>query len=55
MNIVDALLVEFRESIIPAIPKIITSLSDGESSVRQAGADALLKLSEKGKVSNFLT
>jgi HEAT repeat protein len=40
---------EFRESIVSAIPRIITFLSDSDSYVRLAGAVALSKLSEQGK------
>lgn len=38
-----------------AIPKIIAFLSDNVPDVREAGADALANLSEKGKVSKILT
>ena len=55
LNVVDVLLAEFRESIRPAIPRIIDLLSHGELNVRGAAADALSKLSEHGKVSKFLT
>ena len=55
MNVVDVLLVEFRESIELAIPHIISLLSDSESHVREAGVDALSKLSEQCKALNFLT
>ena len=50
-----ALVVEFRESIRPAIPQIIAFLNHGDLNDRTTGADALAKLSEQGKVSNFLT
>ena len=50
LNNTDVLVAEFRESIRPAIPKIGSLLSDGQWSVRVAGADALSKLSEQGKV-----
>ena len=46
----DVFVAEFRESIRPVIPEIVSLLSDGERSVRIAGADALSKLSEHGKV-----
>ena len=56
MNVINSILAaEFRESLGQAIPQIITLLSHREWYVRQAGADALSKLSEQGKVSNFLT
>ena len=45
---------EFQETIRLAIPQIITFLSNDKWFIRQAGADALLKLSEQGKISNFL-
>ena len=54
LNVVDVLVAEFRESIKPAIPRIIVLLSDKELDVRKAAVDALLKFSEQGKVSNFL-
>jgi len=44
------ILVEFRESIQPAIPHIISLLSHKTSYARKAGADALSKLSEQGNV-----
>ena len=53
MNVADVLVADFRESIRRAIPQIVSLLSDGESDVRWAGADALSKLSEQGKVLNF--
>jgi hypothetical protein len=40
---------------MPAIPHIIDLLWDRELIIRRAGADALSKLSEKGKVLNFLS
>ena len=55
LNDADVLVAEFRESIMPAIPEIISLLSDSDLSVRMAGADALSELSEQGKVSKFLT
>jgi hypothetical protein len=55
MNIVDVLVADFRGSIMHAIPEIISLLSDRESKVRMTGADALVKLSEQGKVSKILT
>ena len=55
LNDADVLVAEFRESIMPAIPEIISLLSDSNLSVRMAGADALSELSEQGNVSKFLT
>ena len=46
----DVVAAEFRESIRLAIPEIFSLLSDGEGNVRIAGAGALSKLSEQGKV-----
>ena len=46
----DVFVAEFRESIGHAIPEIVSLLSDGDWNVRIAGADALSKLSEQGKV-----
>ena len=53
----DVLAAEFRELIRPAIPQIISLLSDIDLDVRRVGADALVKLSEQGelKISNILT
>ena len=48
-------LAEFRELVEPVIPHIIALLGDKERNVRKAAADALSKLSEQGKVSNFLS
>ena len=53
LTVVDVLVAEFRESISPIIPEIISLLFDWEINVRKAAADALWKLSEQGKVSNF--
>ena len=50
----DVLVAEFRESIKPAVPEIISFLSDSELNVCMAAADALSKLSEKSKLSKFL-
>ena len=55
LNNADLLVAELRESIRPAIPKIITLIGDGDRNVRIACADALSKLSEQGKVSKFPT
>ena len=40
---------EFRESIRPAIPQIITLLSDSDSDVRKVGTNVLSYLSEQGE------
>ena len=40
MNVIDVLVAEFRESIRPHIPEIISLLSDSVLDVRRAGADA---------------
>lgn len=53
-TVADILLAEFRESITPAIPKLIALLSDRNLDVRMAGAHALLKLSEQGKFCYFM-
>ena len=56
--VVDVLVAEFRESIRPAIPKMITLLTwvgSWESARFEAVANALTILSEQGKVSSFLT
>ena len=45
---------EFRESIRPAIPQIFVFLVHKDRDVREAGADALARFSEQGKVSNLL-
>ena len=50
MNIADVLVAKYRESIMIAIPQIIALLSDKMTYVREAGADALSKLSEQGEV-----
>ena len=46
----DLFVAEFHESIQCYIPEIVSLLSDVQWSVRIAGAYALLKLSEQGKV-----
>ena len=46
---------EFRELVRVAIPQIIALISRRELNARRAGIDALSKLSEQGKASNFLT
>jgi HEAT repeat protein len=40
---------EFRPAIVDSIPRLVTFLMDSDSYVRGAGANALAKLSEKGK------
>ena len=55
MNVIDVLVAEFRESIKVAIPEMITLLRSGDSNIRKVAVNALLKLSEIGKVLNFLT
>ena len=49
LNNADVLIAEFRESIGRAISEIISLLNAGYWGVRMAGADALSKLSERGK------
>ena len=46
----DIFVAEYRESIRPAIPQIISLLSNSDSDVRRTGADALSKLSGHGKI-----
>ena len=53
LNVADVLVAEFRESIRHAIPQIVSLLTNGERNARIAGADALSKLSEQGKVYIF--
>ena len=53
LNIADVLVAEFRELIRPAIRQIIALLSHNEWEVREAGADALSKLSEQGNTPSF--
>ena len=50
LNDADVFVAEFRESIRRAIPQIVSLLSDSEENACIAGADALLNLSEQGKV-----
>ena len=58
LNIANVIVAAFRESIRPAIPKIIALLSNGKLNVYRV-VDALSKLlvilSGQGKVSNLLT
>jgi len=49
LNSADVLVVEYRESIRPAIPPIIALLNDEDPSVRKVGVDTLWKLSEQGR------
>jgi hypothetical protein len=56
LTVVDVLVAEFRKSIRPAIPQMITFLgSREESDICKSAANALLNLSEHGKISKFLT
>ena len=50
LNDTDLFVAEFHESIQRYIPEIVFLLSDVQWSVRIAGAYALSKLSEQGKV-----
>ena len=54
LNDADVFVAEFRESIKPHIPEIISLLSDSVLDVRMVGADVLSKLSEQGNGINFL-
>ena len=47
------ILAEFRDSIMGAIPDIVNFLSDSSWAVRDAGADALSKLSDHGMSVNY--
>jgi HEAT repeat protein len=49
------LVAEFRESIKPAVLQIVAFLGDRDFTVRDAGAEALSKLSKQGEKSKFLT
>jgi HEAT repeat protein len=44
----------FQESIGLAVPQVIALLRDNDCNVRRAGANALGKFSEQGKISNVL-
>jgi hypothetical protein len=55
LDLTDVLVANFRESIRPAFPTIITLLSDNEKDARKTGADASSELSVQGKVCNLLT
>jgi len=48
------IIAEFRESIRLVIPQIVPLLEDSKWYVRRAGAQALSKLSEQGKISAIL-
>ena len=54
LNVVDVFVAEFQESIRSAIPQIIDLLGSSLD-VCIVATNALVKLSEQGKVSNFLT
>ena len=45
---------EFRETIVPAIPQLIALIGEGDEDIRNAGTVALMKLLEKGNISNFV-
>jgi hypothetical protein len=47
------MVVELQQSIVAAIPQIITLLSDDHSDVRTAGANVLSKFSDQGNILNF--
>jgi len=49
LNFTDVLVVEYRESIRPAIPQIIALLGDSDWKVCKAGVDTLSKLTEQGR------
>jgi hypothetical protein len=53
LTVVDVLVAEFRESIKPAIPQMITLLGSWQATdvIHEAVANALSKLSEHGKIS----
>ena len=53
LNVVDVLVAEFRESIRSAIPQMITLLNIGDLDICMVVANALVKLSEQGRVSIF--
>ena len=44
---------EFREAIVPAIPKIIALLSDEDQDVRWKATKSLEKFVERGNVPNL--
>jgi len=50
-----SIVAEFRGSIRPAIPRIIALLTNSDEDLLRAGVGALLKLSEQGEISNFVT
>ena len=53
LNVVDVLVAEFRASIRPAIPQMITLLEMRDLDFCKVVANALVELSEQGKVSIF--
>ena len=55
MKDADVHVAEFRESIRPAIPQIISLLSHGELNVCLVAAESLSKFSEQGEVKKLLT
>ena len=56
LTVTDVLVAEFRESVKPAIPQMIALLGSWkESDIFKAVANALSKLSEHGKITNFPT
>lgn len=55
LNIIDVLVAEFRESIVPAIPGLLSLLIHSRSNDRKVGVDALSRFSEQGKMSKFLS
>jgi hypothetical protein len=55
LDAVDVLVAEFRESIKPAVLEIVALLSDMDFTDRDAGVEALSKLSEQGEKSKVLT
>ena len=46
--------VELLEFIQPAIPQVVSLLGDRETQVRETSLDTLVKLSEQGKISDFV-
>ena len=49
-----SIVAEFRESIRPVISRVVALLDDSDWHIREAGANALLKLSKQGRIYNFL-
>ena len=55
LTVVDVLVVEFRESIKPAIPQMIALLGSWQAmDIHKAIANTLSKLSEHGKIFKIL-